>query len=102
MFDIKCPSSGEVERNDLKNLERLSGRDELKFIIGDMEDYEYAKGILVLIGEEIIKETTVNFSPSFGIMSPDKLASWIIKDRLKVRFNLQIHKYIWSPGRTGV
>ena len=102
IVDIKCPSSGEVGRNDLKNLYRLSENDELKFIIGDRRDYEYAKGILNLIRIDILKGAIINFSPSFGKMEPEELSDWIIKDKLNVRLNLQLHKYIWGPDKRGV
>lgn len=102
IVDIKCPSSGEKDRNDLTNLNRLRDEDELKFVIGDREDYEYAKDILRLIGHGSSSRIAVHFSPSFGRMEPKELADWILNDRLDVRLHLQLHKYIWAPGQRGV
>jgi 7-carboxy-7-deazaguanine synthase len=100
--DIKCPSSGEKDRNDLANLNRLTGEDELKFVIGGREDYEYAKDLLNLIPHDPSNKIPVHFSPAFGRMEPKELASWILNDRLNVRLHLQLHKYIWTPEQKGV
>jgi 7-carboxy-7-deazaguanine synthase len=102
IVDIKCHSSGEKDRNDLANLNRLRDEDELKFVIGSREDYDYAKDILSLIGHGSSSKITVHFSPSFGRMEPKELAGWILNDRLNVRLHLQLHKYIWPPGQRGV
>jgi 7-carboxy-7-deazaguanine synthase len=102
IVDIKCPSSGEKDRNDLANLNRLRDEDELKFVIGSREDYDYAKDILSLIGHGSSSKIAVHFSPSFGRMEPKELAGWILHDRLNVRLHLQLHKYIWPPGQRGV
>jgi 7-carboxy-7-deazaguanine synthase len=102
IVDIKCPSSGEKDRNDLTNLNRLRDEDELKFVIGSREDYDYAKDILSLIGHGSSGKIAVHFSPSFGRMEPKELAGWILNDRLNVRLHLQLHKYIWPPGQRGV
>ncbi len=102
IMDIKCPSSGEMEQNDLRNLDRLTLRDELKFVIGDRSDYEYAKGILQSNRAIPIKAAHVHFSPLFGKVSPETLAGWILDDHLHVRLNLQLHKIIWHPERRGV
>jgi 7-carboxy-7-deazaguanine synthase len=102
IVDIKCPSSGEKDRNDLANLNRLRDEDELKFVIGSREDYDYAKDILSLIGYGSSSKIAVHFSPSFGRMESKELAGWILNDRLNVRLHLQLHKYIWPPGQRGV
>lgn len=102
IVDIKCPSSGEKEKNFLANLNKLTDEDELKFVIGDREDYEYAKDILNLFGHGSSGKIAVHFSPSFGRMDPKELAGWILDDRLNVRLHLQLHKYIWTPGQRGV
>jgi 7-carboxy-7-deazaguanine synthase len=102
IVDIKCPSSGEKDRNDLANLNRLTGEDELKFVIGGREDYEYAKDLLNLILHGPSNKIPVHFSPAFGRMEPKELASWILNDRLNVRLHLQLHKYIWTPEQKGV
>ncbi|HJX35170.1 MAG TPA: radical SAM protein, partial [Desulfatiglandales bacterium] len=101
IVDIKCPSSGEKDKNDLANLNRLRDEDELKFVIGGWEDYEYAKDILNLIGHGSSSKIAVHLSPSFGRMKPEELAGWILNDRLNVRLHLQLHKYIWPPGQRG-
>ena len=99
IVDIKCPSSGENEKNDLGNLTRLSDKDEIKFVIGSREDYEYAKKIRNL---NPLKVNAIHFSPVFGKMDPRILAKWILEDRLDVRLHLQIHKIIWNPEQKGV
>jgi 7-carboxy-7-deazaguanine synthase len=104
IVDIKCPSSGMSDRNDLRNLEKLSGMDELKFVIGSRADYEFAKNILSALPHlhAAPREIKVNFSPVFSEISPRSLAEWILKDRLPVRLNLQLHKIIWDPEKRGV
>lgn len=102
IMDIKCPSSGEAEKNLSDNLKRLTLRDELKFIIGDSRDYEFAKDIISGMAPELSAQLKIHFSPSFERLKPDELAGWILKDNLNVRLNLQIHKYIWAPDKRGV
>jgi len=97
IVDIKCPSSHESDKNDLGNLKRLHSKDQIKFVIGNHEDYIYAKSIIsshcpVFPGDRIL------FSPVYEKILPADLADWILKDDLNVRLHLQIHKYIW-PGR---
>jgi 7-carboxy-7-deazaguanine synthase len=86
-------------QNDLRNLKRLRARDELKFVIGNRRDYEFAKDILPTLPAARIK---INFSPVFGALAPRSLAEWILDDRLAVRLNIQLHKIIWGPEATGV
>lgn len=102
IVDIKCPSSGMVDKNDLDNLKRLTLRDELKFILGTREDYEYAKQVLEHWRVDSEWVCPVNFSPIFGQLDPETLAEWILEDHLDVRVNLQLHKYIWGPEVRGV
>ena len=102
VMDIKCPSSNEEKRNDLENLKRLNKGDELKFVIADRVDYDFAVGIVSLIPEDKIKIIHINFSPCFGRLWPGELAGWILNDKLNVRLNLQLHKYIWPPDMRGV
>ena len=102
IVDMKCPSSGEVERNNFENLRRLTGRDELKFVLRDRSDYEYARGILQLMNQTPARVGHIHFSPVFGELAPDLLAGWILEDRLKARLSLQIHKIIWDPAQRGV
>lgn len=102
IMDIKTPSSGEAEKNDLKNLERLTPRDELKFVIGDRADYEFSRRILERMGRDRTEQRQVHFSPVFGVMEPRTLAEWILADNLPVRLQLQLHRIIWPAGMRGV
>jgi 7-carboxy-7-deazaguanine synthase len=102
IMDIKCPSSGEERHNDLENLKRLNEGDELKFVIADKRDYDFAVETLALIPADKRGTIHVNFSPCFGRIELRKLSEWILKDKLKVRLNMQLHKYIWPPDMRGV
>lgn len=102
IVDIKCPSSGQTQKNDLDNLKRLTEKDEVKFVIGNREDYDFAKGMLGLIPPAACTRRQVHFSPVFGKIELEKLAKWILHDRLEVRLQLQLHKIIWSPEQRGV
>jgi len=99
ILDIKTPGSGEVERNRWDNLEHLTPNDQIKFVICDRGDYDWACS---LINErELINRFEILFSPSHGQLAPDSLADWMLADRLPVRLQLQVHKYIWGdiPGK---
>ena len=99
IVDIKTPGSGEVEKNLYANLDRLTDRDELKFVICHRDDYLWARARL---DEWSLPDgCQVLFSPVHGGMKPVELAEWILEDRLKVRFQLQLHKYLWGeqPGK---
>lgn len=102
IIDVKCPSSGEEKNNDFKNLEKLNPGDEVKFVIADRLDYDYARDILDRVPDNKKSGVSVHFSPCFSKINPDELASWILDDKLNVRLNLQLHKYIWPPDRRGV
>ncbi|MBN1833134.1 MAG: radical SAM protein [Deltaproteobacteria bacterium] len=102
IVDIKCPSSGEEEKNDLKNLNILTDKDEVKFVIGDRRDYEYAKRVLNLIPVYSTRIRAAHFSPVFGKIEPKTLAKWILEDHLDVRLHLQLHKLIWGQGQRRV
>jgi 7-carboxy-7-deazaguanine synthase len=102
IMDIKCPSSGEEANNDLENLKRVNQGDELKFVIADAKDYDFAVKILGMIPADKRYSIHVNFSPCFGRLEPRKLSDWILRDKLKVRLNMQLHKYIWPPDMRGV
>lgn len=98
VLDIKTPDSGEGERNLWANLARLKREDQLKFVICSRADYEWAKGVL---GERKLEQLCeVLFSPSWGQLPARDLAEWVLADRLPVRFQLQLHKYLWgdAPG----
>ena len=101
IMDVKCPGSGESEKNDWGNLEHLNTHDEVKFVIADRADYEFAREVVTrerLIG----RVNAVLFSPVHGELDPKLLSQWVIEDRLPVRVQLQVHKYIWSPTTRGV
>ncbi|CAI9085865.1 radical SAM protein [Candidatus Methylacidiphilum fumarolicum] len=102
IVDLKCPSSGESEKNLLANLDWLREKDELKFVIGNNEDYQWAKTKLKEEKERLTKVKAITFSPVFGELEPSILSEWILADRLNVRLGLQIHKYIWHPEARGV
>ncbi len=102
IMDIKCPSSGEERHNDPENLHRLNPGDELKLVIAERADYDFAVDILSRISGDRKKDIHIHFSPCFGRIEPRELSEWILKDRLNVRLNLQLHKYIWPPDMRGV
>jgi 7-carboxy-7-deazaguanine synthase len=102
ILDIKCPASGEAERNDWSNLERLrADRDEVKFVIADASDWEFAKKTI----EQYELETrakAILISPAWALIDLQDLAKWITESGLNVRMQLQLHKYIWGPNVQGV
>ena len=102
IVDIKCPSSGHTGDNDLQNLERLTSHDEVKFVIADRNDYEYARQTLNLFSTNSFRKNAVHFSPAYGRIEPKRLAEWLLKDHLDVRLHLQLHKVIWPPDQEGV
>ena len=102
IVDVKCPSSGMSDKNDLENLNRLTEKDELKFVIGNREDFDYAKRVLGYVDVNLKEIIPANFSPIFGVIEPKMIAEWILEDHLDVRLHLQLHKYIWGPEVRGV
>lgn len=101
IVDMKTPSSGEMARNDYRNFESMDERDELKFVIGSREDYEWSVGLLREY-QLAARPFGVLFSTVFAKLEPRQLAQWVIADRLPVRFQLQQHKYLWPPDARGV
>ena len=101
ILDVKCPGSGESEKNDWSNLARLQPHDEVKFVIKDRTDYEYAREI-VARHELAGRAAAVHFSPVHGVMDARTLSEWVLADDLPVRVQLQLHKYIWDPATRGV
>jgi 7-carboxy-7-deazaguanine synthase len=101
ILDVKCPGSGESEKNDWTNLERLQPRDEVKFVIKDRIDYEYAREVVARhdVGR---RAAAIHFSPVHGVMDARTMAEWVLADNLPVRVQLQLHKYIWDPATRGV
>jgi 7-carboxy-7-deazaguanine synthase len=100
ILDVKCPGSGMSDRMYWPNVERLREQDEAKFVITDRGDYEWAKETVERF--QMDRRSTVLFSPVFGTLDPRQLAEWVLADRLPVRYQLQLHKLIWSPDMRGV
>ena len=106
IMDLKCPGSGECERNLWANLDHLTERDEVKFVVKDREDYEWARAV---IRDRALDRRVAGgslrallISPVWGQVDLEALAGWILEDRLPVRFQMQLHKLVWGPTRTGV
>ena len=100
IVDVKCPGSGECERNDWRNLEKLAPHDEVKFVIADRADYEFARD--VVLWKIPTSPAAILFSPVHGGLDPKSLSEWVLADRLPVRVQLQLHKFIWHPATRGV
>jgi 7-carboxy-7-deazaguanine synthase len=101
ILDVKCPGSGEVERNDWNNLDRLRPHDEVKFVVNDRVDYEFARDVIARRGLAG-RAAAIHLSPVHGVLDPKTLSEWVLADGLPVRVQLQLHKYIWSPTTRGV
>jgi 7-carboxy-7-deazaguanine synthase len=101
IVDVKCPGSGEAGKMHWRNLELLAPHDEVKFVIKHREDYEYARDVVRRYELEK-RANALLFSPVHGVMDPQQLSTWIIEDKLPVRLQLQLHKYIWEPTTRGV
>jgi 7-carboxy-7-deazaguanine synthase len=101
ILDVKCPGSGEVAKNDWKNLDRLRAQDEVKFVVKDRADYEFAGEIIARYGLAG-RAAAIHLSPVHGVLDPKTLSEWVLADKLPVRVQLQLHKYIWSPDARGV
>jgi len=99
ILDMKCPGSGETDQMDQKNYHRLRSGDELKFVLSDKNDYLWAKS--VISRHKIPNEIPILFSPVLERLEPKKLAAWILRDRLNVRLQLQLHKIIWTDSERG-
>lgn len=101
IIDVKCPGSGESERNHWSNLDRLALHDEVKFVIEDRSDYEFARDV-VDRHDLARRSRSILFSPVHGVLQPQLLSEWILADKLPVRLQLQLHKFIWDPSARGV
>ena len=101
VLDVKCPASGESDKIEWSNIDRLGSRDQAKFVIQDRADYEFARDIVTRHALDR-RCAAVLFSPVHGVMSPKDLSEWILEDRLPVRLQLQIHKHIWGANVRGV
>jgi 7-carboxy-7-deazaguanine synthase len=101
ILDVKCPGSGESHRNCWENLSQVRPHDEIKFVVKDRTDYEFARDVIVqrsLAG----RVAAIHLSPVHGVLDPKTLSEWVLADRLPARVQLQLHKYIWSPDTRGV
>ena len=101
IMDLKTPGSGEVKRNLFSNIAHLTPGDEVKFVIGSREDYEWSSAQLREHNLDA-RCRAVLFSPIFGRIDPREIVEWILADNLPVRFQLQLHKFIWTPTQRGV
>jgi 7-carboxy-7-deazaguanine synthase len=100
IMDLKCPSSGMEKKNLYKNINHLKKTDELKFVIGTREDYEWTVDLMSKYN--LKNKCEVLFSVVFGKLEPVQLVNWILEDKLNIRFQLQMHKFIWHPETKGV
>lgn len=100
IVDVKCPGSGEVSRNRWENLDRLRDGDELKFVIADRGDYEWAIG--QIRSRKLAGRVPLIFSAVHGDLEPGRLADWVLEDRAPVRVQLQLHKQLWPGVLRGV
>jgi len=101
IVDVKCPGSGEAESNDWTNLQALAPHDEVKFVVGDRVDYEYARDVIARYGLAA-RAAAVLLSPVHGALEPKILSEWMLADRLPARLQLQLHKFIWPAHTRGV
>lgn len=100
IVDVKCPGSGMEGKNLWSNLPLLRPTDEAKFVVADRADFEWAAE--VVRRHDLASRCTVLFAPVFGVQNAEELAGWILAARLPVRFQLQMHKFVWEPSRRGV
>ena len=96
ILDIKTPGSGEVDKNRWSNLEHLTPEDEVKFVLCDQNDYEWA--VRVMRERQLDRVCPILFSPVYGKLDPAMLAEWVLRDRLPVRVQVQLHKLLWGEG----
>jgi 7-carboxy-7-deazaguanine synthase len=101
ILDVKCPGSGEAAKTDWTNLDRLRPHDEVKFVIKDRADYDYARDVISRYGLAE-RAAAIHLSPVHDVMHPRTLSEWVLQDSLPVRVQLQLHKYIWDPATRGV
>ena len=93
-MDLKTPASGEMEKNLLSNIDCLTPQDQVKFVICDEADYIWSKEQIESLG--LVERCEVLISPAKGLQDATELADWVIRDRLPVRFQIQLHKYLWG------
>ncbi|MFZ2323549.1 MAG: radical SAM protein [Ignavibacteriaceae bacterium] len=100
IMDLKCPSSGMEKKNLYDNINHLKSTDELKFVIGSREDYGWT--VDVIKKYQLENKCKILFSVVFGKLEPLQLVNWVLEDKLNIRFQLQMHKFIWHPETKGV
>lgn len=100
ILDVKCPGSGMSDRMHWPNLDKLARKDEVKFVLADRRDYEWARDVITRYN--LTARCPVLMGPVFGALEPRQLSEWVLTDRLPVRFQLQLHKFIWAPETRGV
>jgi len=100
ILDLKAPGSEMDPHNNLDNLRHLDRKDQIKFVVADRRDYEWAKQVMA--EHALAEKVQVLFSPVFGELHPGELAEWLLADRLDARLQIQLHKYLWDPSRRGV
>jgi len=101
IVDVKCPGSGEADKNDWDNLDRLGRHDQVKFVIKDRGDYEFARDVIAR-HDLPRRAAAILMSPVHGVLDPRPLSEWMLADHLPARLQLQLHKFIWSPTTRGV
>jgi 7-carboxy-7-deazaguanine synthase len=101
IVDIKCPASGEAAKNDWSNLDALQPHDEVKFVVQDRADYEFAREVIARY-DLPSRTAAVLLSPVHLVLEAKTLSEWMLADRLPARLQLQLHKYIWAPSTRGV
>jgi len=100
IMDLKCPSSNMEKKNLYENIQFLKKSDEVKFVLGSREDYEWTKANILQY--DLQNKCDVLFSVAFGKLQPVTVVEWILEDNLQIRFQLQMHKFIWHPEQKGV
>jgi 7-carboxy-7-deazaguanine synthase len=100
VLDLKCPGSGMAEHNHWPNLEALTERDEIKFVVADQNDFAWA--VEVVQTHRLLARLPVLIAPAWHLVSPQEAAAWILASGLPLRLNCQLHKYIWGPEKRGV
>jgi 7-carboxy-7-deazaguanine synthase len=100
IMDLKCPSSKMMKKNLYENIDYIKQSDEIKFVIGSREDYDWSREIISKYN--LIQKCSILFSVVFGQLEPVQLVNWILEDKINVRYQLQMHKVIWHPEKKGV
>jgi 7-carboxy-7-deazaguanine synthase len=101
IVDVKCPGSGESDRNDWSNLDALAPHDEVKFVVRDRADYEFSRDVIARY-DLPLRSAAVLVSPVHGELDPRVLSQWMLEDHLPARLQMQLHKFIWPPDTRGV